>query len=85
MEDWTKEKYSNIIKNMLKRSARSLTYRQLVMSNPREAFETVADINIPDDIMIHVVKEDDRIKQIKIDKLRSRSFYWDTPNDISLA
>ena len=80
MEGGTKKEFEEIVKAMLKQSARNIEFRELLLSNPREAFQTIAEKEFPENLEVKVVKDEEngKITQVLVEERRyTKSFYWE--------
>lgn len=80
MESDAKREYEEIVKAMLKQSARNIEFREMLLNNPKEAFETIAEKEFPENLEVKVLKdsENGKITQVLVQERRySRSFYWE--------
>ncbi|MCK9225089.1 MAG: hypothetical protein M0R46_12480 [Candidatus Muirbacterium halophilum] len=80
MESGTKKEYEEIVKAMLKQSARNIEFRELLLNNPKEALQTIAEREFPENLEVTVLKDtlNGKITQVLLQERKySRSFYWE--------
>jgi|GEM_PF-6030373 len=71
--------FNQIIKVLLKKSARNITFRERLISAPEEAYTELTGEMFPSDLCLRIKETDGKITKVLIDKRDdlSRSFYWD--------
>ncbi|PLX17710.1 MAG: hypothetical protein C0601_06675 [Candidatus Muiribacterium halophilum] len=87
MEKIKTNDFQQIIKALLKRSARNITFRERLITAPEEAYTELTGEMFPSNMCLKIKEDSGKITQVIIDKRDdySRSFYWDLGNSLKEA
>ena len=87
MEKNKNNDFQQIIKALLKRSARNISFRERLISTPEEAYTELTGEMFPSNMCLKIKEDCGKITQVIIDKRDdySRSFYWDSESSLKEA